>query len=68
MVEHWHSEYWERDDQHRFEDRVSDEMKGIRGELRSLRQTVTMLMGAIAVLAFILPIAAPFIRGLIGLP
>ena len=68
LGDHFHPEYWEETDQHRFEDRVSQELHAIRGEVRSLRQTVTMLMGAIAVLAFILPIAAPFIRSLMGIP
>lgn len=65
--DHVHNEYWEILDQHRFEDRIADEMKGMRQELRSLRQTVTLLMGAIGILAFMLPIIAPFIRSVLQL-
>ena len=63
--DHVHPEYWEQTDQHRFEDRIGSELNGIRQEVGKLRQQVTMIIGAIGILAFLLPIIAPFIRSVL---
>lgn len=65
---HIHADYWSRTDQHRFEDQVKQDMKEVERAVDRLTQRVTLLMGAIGLLVFILPIAAPFIRGFLGLP
>ena len=72
---HVHMDAWTRAEQHRFEDRMANELKdvseeigGVRDEVRSLNNRMTMLLGGLAILAFLLPIAAPFIRSLIGIP
>ena len=63
--DHVHTEYWEQSEQHRFEDRIGRELNGIRQEVGKLRQQVTMIIGPIGILAFLLPIIAPFIRSVL---
>lgn len=65
---HYHPEHWTQDQQHRYEDRVGREMEKLEAAVDRLTNRVTLLMGAIGLLVFILPIAAPFIRGFLGLP
>jgi len=65
--DHVHPEYWEETQQHRFEDRVGQELGGIKQEVSKLRQTVTMMIGAIGILAFLLPVIAPFIRSVLDI-
>lgn len=65
--DHVHEQYWEAGEQHRFEDRISGELNGIRQEVGKLRQQVTMIIGAIGILAFLLPVIAPFIRSVLDI-
>jgi len=65
---HYHPELWTRDAQHRYEDRIAGDVKELRVAVERLTQRVTMLLGAIALLVFVLPVLAPFIRGFLGLP
>lgn len=65
---HVHTEYWTEADQYRFEDRISREIHGLREEVRGIAARLTMMLGALALLAFLLPLIAPFIRGLFNLP
>lgn len=69
---HVHPEYWTEVEQHRFEDRVSRELRGIRQDLRAdiqgtqaeVRQLATrllLMLGAIALLGFLIPIVAPIL-------
>ena len=75
---HGHDEYLLKDDHFRFEDRISrelarlrreggEDLDGIRREVKALSDRLLMVMGAIALLAFLLPLAAPFIRGFLGM-
>lgn len=66
--DHVHSEYWEEAQQHRYEDRIAGELKGIREEVGRLATRITFLMGAVAILAFLLPLIAPFIRDFLNFP
>jgi hypothetical protein len=65
---HYHPEYWARDAQHRYEDRMQRDMQDLREAVDKLTQRVTYLLGAIGLLVFVLPIAAPFIRSFLGMP
>lgn len=65
---HVHPEYWTESDQHRFEDRVSAELRAIRSDLRGtnievrqLTLRLTLMLGAIAIIGFLLPIFAPVV-------
>lgn len=66
--QHVHPDYWSRLEQHRHEDQVQADLKEIEKAVDRLTQRVTLLMGAIGLLAFVLPIVAPFIRGFLNLP
>lgn len=44
------------------------EVGGVKDEVRGLNTRLTLMLGGLAILAFLLPVAAPFIRGLLGLP
>jgi hypothetical protein len=65
---HYHPDLWTEVQQHRYEDRVQSELRDLKQAVDKLTVRVTMLLGAIALLVFILPVAAPFIRGFLGLP
>lgn len=65
---HLHPEYWTEQDQYRFEDRIGKEIHGLREEVRQIASRLTMMLGALALMAFLLPLIAPFIRSLFNLP
>lgn len=65
---HYHPELWGTDQQHRYEDRIGRELKDLEQAVDKLTQRVTYLLGAIGLLVFVLPIAAPFIRSFLGMP
>ena len=65
--DHLHREYWEKTDQHRFEDEVSAELRGVKQEVKKLNDRITLLLGALALVAFALPIIAPFVRAALGI-
>ena len=67
-TDHVHDEYWEESQQHRYEDRIASELNGIKVEVGKLATRITMLMGAVAILAFLLPLIAPFIRDFLNFP
>lgn len=66
--DHLHPEYWEVSDQRHYEERIGNELQGLRRDVKSLADRVLMLIGALGLLAFILPIVAPFIRTLFQVP
>lgn len=68
LTDHAHDDYWEVNQQHRYEDRIASELQGIKQEVGKLSSRITMLMGAVAVLAFLLPLIAPFIRDFLNFP
>lgn len=64
---HYHPDLWSKSDQHRFEDRTEAQLEQIREELAKLRGQITMMLGAIGLVVFLLPIVAPFIRSLLNI-
>lgn len=66
ITDHYHPDLWSIDQQHRHEDALTDELKEIRGEVKSLSNRLLMVIGGLGLLAFVLPIAAPFIRSALG--
>lgn len=68
ITDHYHPEGWSRDDQHRFEDRISGELKEIRNDLEKLASRVLMIFGGIAVLAFLIPLLVPMLRQWLDIP
>lgn len=65
---HNHPQYWEKTDQHRFEDRVSKELHEMRNDLEKLAGRVLLMFGGIAVLAFIIPLVIPMARNWLSIP
>lgn len=68
ITDHYHPEVWTRDDQHRFEDRISSELKEMRNDLEKLATRVLMIFGGIVVLAFIIPLLVPALREWLNIP
>lgn len=72
---HSHEEYWTRDEHYRFDDRVAAEMSGVKNELHKLRSDlttlttrVTLLIGGLALLGFLINLLAPFLRTFFDIP
>ena len=65
ITDHFHPDVWSREEQHRFEDGLERELKEMRQEVRSLSNRLLIVMGGLGLLAFVLPIIAPFVRGLV---
>lgn len=66
--DHNHPEYWTEGDHYRFEDRVSKELEKLRKDVESLSARLTLMLGGLGILAFLIPILAPLIRDLFGVP
>lgn len=67
-TDHLHPEYWEEAEQHRYEDRVARKLDSLEHTVNKLGERLLLLFGGLGLLAFLLPIIAPFVRSLIGLP
>ena len=65
---HYHPDLWSRDAQHRFEDRTNHELEKLEKAVDRLTQRVTMLLGGIGLLVFVIPIVSPWIRSFVGVP
>jgi hypothetical protein len=68
VTDHYHPEAWNKADQHRFEDRISEELRKVRHDLEKLTIRLTYLLGGLAFLAFLLPLLAPLMRTALGIP
>lgn len=60
--DHGHPEYWAKDDHYRFEDRVNMELQKIEDAVDRLTFRITLMLGALTLIAVMLPVIAPFIR------
>lgn len=58
-----HPDLWAKEDQHRFEDRVSKSIDDLRKDVDTLTTRIVQITAIAALLAFLIPIVAPFIRG-----
>jgi len=65
--EHYHPDIWTKEDHHRYEDRVSKDIQILEGAVEKLTTRVTLMIGAIGVLGFVIPLLAPFIRAFLNL-
>lgn len=68
VSDHVHPDYWTREDEHRFEDRIGSELREIRSDLEKLASRVLMIFGGIAVLAFLIPLLVPMLREWLDIP
>jgi hypothetical protein len=55
-------------EQYRFEDRMSAELKVLNEQVRTLIVRMSIFMGAILLLSFLLPLMLPFLRSSLGVP
>ena len=65
--DHHHSEAWTKDDHYRFEARVTSELEKLEKAVHDLTTRVTLMLGGLTLIAFLLPIIAPFMRALLNL-
>lgn len=65
--DHVHPEYWTSEDHHRFEGRVERALESLREDLDAIGMRITLLMGALGILAFLVPLVSPFIRAWLNL-
>lgn len=56
VTDHVHPEYWTEEDHHRFENRVSAEIKELKSEVHSLGNRLTLLLGGLGVVIFVVNI------------
>ena len=66
MTDHFHPDCWTRTEQHRREDRIDEDIDDLRKDIGRLNNRLTLMLGGIGLLAFVLPIIAPFIRIWLG--
>ena len=66
ITDHVHPDLWREADQHRYEEEVGRRISRVEEAIEKLTARITLLMGAIGLLLFILPILAPFIRDFLG--
>lgn len=64
---HVHSQYWTEREHERFEDRLTPEIQGLRNEVRLLANRLTLILGAGAVVIFLINMLAPIFQGLFGI-
>jgi hypothetical protein len=71
--DHNHPEYWTADAHHRFEDRTAKELQSLKAEVEKvevkvgeLTTRITLMLGALGLIAFLLPIISPFVRLWLG--
>lgn len=60
--DHNHPEYWTAEAHHRFEDRISREINNLREDLDAIGMRITLLLGGLGIMAFLVPVLAPFFR------
>jgi hypothetical protein len=68
ITDHYHPDYWTRSEQHRHEDRMSREVENLEQAVRMLANRVTLMLGALALIGFLIPIVVPFIRSFLVTP
>jgi len=58
---------WTKADHNRYEDRIALELHALREDVGRLTLRVTLMIGGVGVLGFILPLIAPFVRAWLNL-
>lgn len=66
-LDHFHPEYWGKDDHWRFEERVQSEIHSLERAVEKLTTRVTLMLGGLTLVAVLLPVIAPFVRSLLNL-
>lgn len=64
---HHHPEYWSAESHYRFEERLTREVEKLEEAVNALTIRITLMLGGLTLIAFLLPILAPFMRALLNL-
>ena len=64
--DHVHPDAWSKEDHHRFDARMTAELEKIERAVAHLTTRVTLMLGALTLVAFLLPVIAPFVRLWLG--
>ena len=64
---HYHPEYWSVANHERYEDRIGSEIRDLEKAVERLTHRITLMLGGLGLLVFVLPVVAPFIRAAIGI-
>jgi hypothetical protein len=65
--DHSHPDYWSKEDHHRYEDRIAKQLEKLEVAIAALTVRVTLMLGALSLIAILLPVISPFIRAAFGL-
>ena len=66
--DHNHPDYWRREEHWRYEDRMHQEFNNLEKAVDSLKTRITLMIGGLMLVAFLLPVIAPFVRAWLNLP
>ena len=61
-------EFWTVAEQYRFEDHLDLQLRKMQLSIDRLTARLTLLMGGVGVLAFMVPIVAPLLRSWLNIP
>jgi hypothetical protein len=65
---HNHPEYWTNAEHYRFEDRISAEIHNLREDVEAIGTRLTLLLGGLALVAFLYPFVVPWLGRIINVP
>ena len=65
--DHVHPDAWSKEDHNRYEDRIAKEIQNLEVTVEKLTTRVTLMIGAVGVLGFVIPLVAPFVRAFLNL-
>lgn len=66
--DHVHPDYWTRESHYRYEDRMHGEFQQLEKAVDALKTRITLMIGGLMIVAFLLPIIAPFVRAFLNIP
>jgi hypothetical protein len=66
VTDHWHIEYQTHDAQAKYEAMIRQQLEDMRDDIKTMSTRITLMLGGLGLVAFLLPILAPFLRDLLG--
>jgi hypothetical protein len=66
--DHVHPDYWKAEQHYRYEDRMHKEFENLERAVDSLKTRITLMIGGLMLVAFLLPVIAPFVRAFLNIP
>lgn len=65
--DHHHLDMWSKEEHRLFEDKLDKRFAAFQAHIDRLNTRITLMLGALGLIAFLLPIVAPFLRAIIGI-